>query len=135
MFNNRDLEKMQTTLIAMSNKAIEESESIILEVTKEAAEDMHNNVDRIDTERMKGSVSYITTKLRGKFGWYIGDTIDQDQAVRNRPDPAANHYFVFQEHGFRNAFTGANVPPMHALLNSFVKARERLKDALGELTK
>lgn len=135
MFNNRDLEKMKTTLTTMSLEAVTQSEEIISEVTKEAAEDMHNNVDRIDTERMKGSVSYITEKLRGKFGWYIGDTIDQDQAVRNRPDPAANHYFVYQEHGFQNAFTGANVPPMHALLNAFVKARERLKDALGGLAK
>ena len=134
MFNNRDIERMKTSLLALTNEAMEQSEEIIRDLTSDAAEDMYNNVDRIDTERMKGSVSYLVDKNRGKFGWYIDDTIDQDQAVRDRPDPAANHYFVYQEHGFKNAFTGANVPPMHALLNAFVKARERLKDELVRLS-
>ena len=129
MFNNSDLEKMRTSLKAMNGKAEKMAEEAILETTKQAADDMFLAVDRIDTERMKGSVSYITKGGRGKFGWYIGDAIDQDQAVRNRPDSAANHYFVFQEHGFQN------VAPMHALLNSFVKARSELLGKVRKMAK
>lgn len=135
MFRDRDLEKLKSELVLMKSHADEAAENLIKDVTKIAAEDMHSRVDRIDTERMKGSVSYITEGKRGKFGWYIGDSIDKDQRVIERPNRAYNGYFVFQEHGFRNAKTGQVVPPMHALMHSFIDARELLRDELVRLAK
>lgn len=134
MFNDRDLEKMKTVLQARTQAAVDSRAEIIREVTREAAEDMHNRVDRIDTERMKGSVSHVVSPTKGKFGWYIGDNISNDQRVITDGD-ARNDYFVYQEHGFKHAGSGRIVEPMHALLGSFLDARDKLQNEVQKLAR
>lgn len=135
MFSDRDLEHMKTTLIHYAVDAEKAAEDIVRDVVKEAAEEMYDKINRIDTERMKGSVSHISSKGRGKFGWFIGDTIDNDQHVRGAGDPAKNDYFVYQEHGFRHYKSGKIIAPMHALMSTFVRAREELAERLEKLAK
>lgn len=77
---------------------------------------------RVDTGRMLGDVSEKRTKRSGSWGWGLNG---------GKPDM----YYIYQEKGFRHYITGKNVKPMHALLGSFIKAREQLIHDLDKLVK
>lgn len=77
---------------------------------------------RVDTGRMLGDVSEVRTKRSGKWGWALnGGTADM--------------YYLYQENGFWHVGAKRDVPPMHALLGSFIKAREQLIRDLDKLVK
>lgn len=77
---------------------------------------------RIDYGDMIDGISAESMATIGKWGWAVQGNVPQ-------------MYYFYQENGFRNALTGRNVPPMHALLGSFIKAREEITRDLDRLVK
>lgn len=79
---------------------------------------------REETYNMRDKVSHtqateIDGKIVGTFGWSAQDAED---------------YFFYQENGFRHWISGENIPPMHALLDSFIRASEEWKENMDNLT-
>lgn len=77
---------------------------------------------RVETGRMLGDVSSERTKRSGRWGWGLNG---------GKPDM----YYWYQENGFWHVGAKRDVPPMHALLGSFIKAREQLIRDLDKLVK
>lgn len=122
---NGDLNKLVTHL----NNVPEELEQAVEMATQEAVKDgariMYDKIDRRDTGAMKesvgsGGVEKQGQTIRGWFGW---------------SDEKVQPYFVYQEQGFNNVWSGEDVPPMHALLESFIEEREKWFSRLKALMK
>jgi len=122
---NGDLDKLITHL----NNVPEELEQAVTEVTQESVDEgshiMYEKVGRIDTGVMResvgsGPVAKSDSTVSGWFGW---------------PDEKVEPYFVYQEQGFNNVWSGEDVPPMHALLESFIVERESWFSRLKALMK
>ena len=114
---NRDFDRLRTHVQGLPNEMREVAKTIVAETVKNGAETMYDLIDRVDTEHMKGSVSYEGPKsqrwrVSGKFGWGL-------HGAKVEP------YFIYQEQGFTNSRSGKDVPPMHALLRAFMVTREK----------
>lgn len=114
---NKDFYDLKTHTARLPENMRDEAKKIVSESAKEGASRMYELVDRIDTELMRGSVSYEDAKttpssVYAKFGWGLhGADVEP--------------YFVYQEQGFTHAGSGTDVPPMHALLRAFMEVREK----------
>lgn len=105
---------------------LEGAEEIVTDCAKEGADIMYQNIDRIDTEFMKGSVGNSDASRKGDtvsadFGWGIEGAEVED-------------YFIYQEKGFTHT-SGKKIPPMHALLGAFIETRERFYRRISELAR
>lgn len=126
VWRNGDLNDL-TTHAALYVKEIErQAEKVVDETAREGAEVMRGYIEsrgtgwrghrgRVDEGYMLGDVAHNVTKsadgVRGKWGW--GTT-----------GGPKHPYYRFQEQGFTIWNSGHTVPPMHALLDSFIKVRE-----------
>lgn len=130
VWRNRDLNDMQTNI----QKALEGQEraveQILEDIGEQAAEKMQNLIattpsgivpgkpDRILTGTMHDAVGSKPVTKKGNYrGVEFGWTEEQIK------------YFIWQEQG-----TGSplNIVPMHALLQTFLEAREELRDRLNQ---
>lgn len=79
---------------------------------------------RVDYGVMRSAVSYdyqvLGSRVVGQFGWGIGG---------HKAEP----YFLEQENGFVNPWTGKYVPPMHALLTARTIAFNRMERELRKV--
>jgi hypothetical protein len=126
VWRNGDLNDL-TTRAAFYIKEIErEAAQVVDETAKEGAEVMRGYIEvrgtgwrghqgRIEQGTMIDAVQSVTEKtnegVRGRFGWGVRGGLMEN-------------YFRYQEQGFTIASSGHVVPPMHALLDSFIKVRE-----------
>lgn len=137
MFRNGDLNKMRTRLRVMENIAQKEIPQIVSDVTENAATEMRRIIEtsgtgwvgkwfsatatgRVDTGMMLGNVSTTHTPRSGTWGWALNGG-------------KGEAYYLYQENGFRHYLSGKDVKPMHALLTSYIKAREELIRRLDKL--
>jgi hypothetical protein len=109
--SNRDIQNLQLAMKALPQNLRDEGKEIVYETIKEGAEIMYSDINRIDTERMKASVSYSNVEstskgVSGQWGWGLHGSEVKD-------------YFKYQEYGTRS------ITPMHALLGSYIKMREK----------
>lgn len=117
---NEDLNNMTTHLRAMQSNMRQEAAQIVKETIEDGANLMRQNIetkDRIDQGYMLGDVAASEVQsdaqgVRGQFGW----------GVTGGP---VQPYYLYQENGFRHWRSGKDVPPMHALLESFITVREQ----------
>lgn len=110
-YSNRDIQDFRLAVKAMPQTMRAEGKIIVAETIKEGADVMYQLTNRIDTETMKATISYSSVEsnqkaVSGSWGWGI--------------DGAELHdYYHYQEDGTRY------ITPMHALLGSYVKMREK----------
>lgn len=144
-FNTRDLDKMVTRLKHSAEVLQSEAERIVREVAEEGADEMRKIIStdttpgkaagtwssnwfsatakgRIETGMMLGDVSTAPSKKTARWGWALNGGREVD-------------YYMYQENGFTHWRTGKDIPPMHALLGSFLKARESAIRKLDKLVK
>jgi hypothetical protein len=118
VWRNADLNDLASHIRAVPKEMSDVCGDIAVQCAQEGANEMYRNIDRIDTEHMKGSVGNSDLIQRdantfgADFGWGVKGSDVED-------------YFLYQEQGFRHVGTGSNVPPMHALLGAFISAREK----------
>lgn len=120
-YSNRDIKNLQLNVKALPQKLRAEGKVIVYETIKEGAEIMYDAIDRIDTETMKASVSYSdvasTSKgVSGSWGWGLHGS-------------EVKKYFEYQEYGTRT------VTPMHALLGSYIRVRERFLKRVEQMVR
>lgn len=131
VWQNNDLDKLTTELKSMNHLAQKVAVQIVDETVREASWDMINMIEtrgtgykghtgRVETGYMAGDVSDTQgeavisgSRVTGRYGWGLHGVPARD-------------YYIYQEQGFTNSRTGKMVPPMHALLDSFIKARVNL---------
>lgn len=144
-FDTRDLNKMISRLKHSADVLEKEAARIVREVAEEGAEEMRKIIStsatpaksagewssrwfsattkgRIETGQMLGDVSTAPSKKTARWGWALNGGREVD-------------YYMYQENGFTHWITGKDVPPMHALLGSFLKARESAIRKLDDLVK
>lgn len=114
---DREFDKMKTNLAKMPESMRDTAKTLVTETVREGASIMQDNISRVETELMRGSVSYEPAQgkrhsVSGKFGWGLHNS---------KVEP----YFIYQEQGFRHYMSGKDIPPMHALLRAFMVVRER----------
>ena len=122
---NHDLDRLVTHLQNIPEELEQAASDITQESVDEGAHIMYEKVSRIDTGAMKesvgsGPVEKSGSTISGWFGW---------------SDEKVQPYFVYQEQGFKNVWSGEDVPPMHALLESFIEERESWFARLKALVK
>jgi len=122
---NSDLNKLITHLHSVPEELEQAVEAITQEAVEEGATIMYDKIDRRDTGAMKEGVGSGPVEKHGKtmsgwFGW---------------GDEKVQPYFIYQEQGFNNVWSGEDVPPMHALLESFIEERESWFSRLKALMK
>lgn len=138
IWRGRDLDDMSTSLRAIPEQFLDAASEVISDVTDEGAVQMRSYIEsrgtgydghtgRVDEGYMLGDVaaSEVANTGRsasGEYGW--GVTAGPVQP-----------YYRYQEDGFRHARSGKNVPPMHALLDSFVEMREKFISRIARLVK
>lgn len=130
IWKSRDLEDLRTELRARGAGGARVLTEVITDITEEAVDRMKDTIDttpsglvegkpnRNDTFNMRDSMNSAPVvasggKVTGRWGW-----------TKNKED-----YFLLQDYGY------SRVPPMHALLNSFVWAREELRQQIDQLVK
>lgn len=130
IWKNRDLEDLSTTLRARGAGGARILSEVITDVMDEAVDMMKETIDTTPSGLVPGKpdrnysgdmreamnaapVVRSATKVSGKWGW-----------TKRKED-----YFLLQDYGY------SRVPPMHALLNSFVWAREELKQQIDQLVR
>lgn len=122
-------EQSLNTMIArvknIPNELVEESIQLVEEAAQEGAEIMESKIDRIDTSLMKGSVASSSPEVDGttvsaEFGWGVDGSEVKD-------------YFKYQEYGFTHAWSGKDIPPMHALTDTFLQVWEKMKGRLSRM--
>lgn len=120
---------LRSMIVAIENlpKQLEDAvEPLVAEAAREGADIMYQNIDRIDTEFMKGSVGNSDAKQEGntiyaEWGWGIDGA---------QVEP----YFLYQEYGFTHAVSNKDIPPMHALTESFIRVWEKFKGKIARMT-
>lgn len=138
IWRNNDLNDMSTKLRAIPAEFLDAASDVISDVTDEGAVQMRSYIEsrgtgydghtgRVDEGYMLGDVaaSEVANTGRsasGEYGW----------GVTGGP---VQPYYRYQEDGFRHARSGKNVPPMHALLDSFVEMREKFISRIARLVK
>lgn len=122
-----DLQRLETRLRAMEkgleadsvrivDKAINRGADLMRQYIQTRGTGFEDRPGRVDEGYMLGDVAASEVikdrkGVRGKFGWGVTGSPAQD-------------YYVYQENGFRHWRSGKDVPPMHALLDAFIKTRE-----------
>lgn len=124
---NREFYDYRTRLGQLPNTMRDVAVRIVNESVKEGAEIMYDKVNRVDTEHMKGSVSYEDARsagktVKGKFGWGLHGS---------KVEP----YFIYQEQGFTHAYSGKDIAPMHALFDAFRIEKEKFYERILEALK
>lgn len=124
---NTEFEHLTHRLRNLPEEVAEAATEIVTDTAKYGGDLMYRLVNRVDTEFMKGSVGNSEARRDGdtvsaEFGWGI-------DGAETAP------YFIYQERGFTHYRSGKKIPPMHALLGSFMSAREyfkmRIKNMFG----
>lgn len=126
--------KMAASVTNVPNDFLRVAADIINDITASGASDMREFIStrgtgwnghqgRIDTGHMLESVNSDSAQtegrsVKGSYGW----------------TQAAEDYFYYQEAGF-NHVNGKKVPAMHALLDSFNKAREEFVSRIDQAVK
>lgn len=141
VWRNGDLKRMSTEIRAKGAGGREAVTEILARTAAEAGDDMRRYIEtrgtgymdrpgRVETGQMLGDVAatdrtndVVVTgkKVTGKVGWGING---------GKVEP----YYLYQENGFQQK-SGHNVPPMHALLDSFIRWRERVAAEIKEITR
>lgn len=128
IWKNRDLEDLKTELNGRGAGGAKVLTEVLTDVLEEAVDRMKETIDttpsglvpgksnRNDTFTMRENMNYkpVTAsggRIKGVWGW----TGKQED------------YFLLQDFGY------SRVPPMHALLNSFVWAREEVRRQISDL--
>ena len=140
VWRNGDLNQLATKLSARGKDAERIAEEILDTVVEQAAWDMRNLIETrgtgynghtgrveqgymlADVGENQGEIEKSGHTLTGRFGW----------GVNGGP---VEPYYLYQEQGFKNSWTGRDVPPMHALLDAFVKARNNMIRLLAKATR
>lgn len=136
-----NLQRLNWRLGLIEETMMRRIEKVVNETLKEGAFDMINVINtsgtgwvgkgpqafaegRVDYGNMRSAVSYDYTaqkgQVKGAFGWGI-----------NGHD--AKPYFLEQENGFVNPWTGRFVQPMHALLTARTIAFNRMERELRKI--
>lgn len=134
---NSGAEQMTAFVRDLPENALQEGQDILLDVAIEGQKQMetfistrgtgwNGHTGRIETGQMLDAVdsqaSIDGTKAQSSFGWGINGSKVED-------------YYRYQEEGFVNTWSGKQVPPMHALLDSFVKMREKFYQRVRNMVK
>lgn len=127
IWRNSDLDRLKTRVRGIPKEFLDAVEPIVNRFAQEGADMMYDNIDRIDTEYMRGSVGHsdpvrTDTSVAAEFGWGVEGAAVED-------------YFSYQEGGFQHYISGENIPPMHALLGAFIKARENALHKIARLVR
>lgn len=128
---NRDLYDFELRIAFMRKSMRADVEEIVDDFIQTGAKRMDEFIStrgikkpgRIDTDNMRGSVTATESEwtgdsVKGKFGW---------------PKAYAEDYFFYQENGFYNSRAQRDIPPMHALLDAYIEAREKFLDDLATM--
>jgi len=136
-----DLRKLRMRIENLPQEKLDQAARIMEEVTDEGADLMRQYIatrgiasdgnggikeGRIESGKMLKNVESAVHRnpksVRGEFGW----------GVAGGPH---EKYFDYQENGFRHWLSGKNVPPMHAMLDAFIKMRvkffARMRSEMG----
>lgn len=134
VFRNGDFKTLATKVRGIPDDMLEDFQPLMERTVKTGAELMEAYIKtrgtvrsgkrgRVDTGHMLDTVDYETfkqgTTLVGRWGWL--DSWDK--------------YFLYQENGFKNAWTREDVAPMHALFDSFFRQRDEFLSELGKRLK
>lgn len=121
-----ELRQLRFRIENLEDETLDRAEQIMEAVTRDGAELMQEYIatrgtpesgrpGRIETGTMYREVGHEVHRnpksVRGEFGWGVGGKNEE-------------HYFTYQENGFRHWLTGKDVPPMHAFLDAFIRMRE-----------
>lgn len=121
----------------LPQEKLDQAAQIMEEVTDEGADLMRQYIrtrgteksgkeGRIETgtmlDEVESAVHRNPKSVRGEFGWGVAGGLHEK-------------YFDYQENGFRHWRSGENVPPMHAMLDAFIKMRikffARMRSEMG----
>lgn len=131
VFRNGDFKTLSTKIRGIPGDMLEDLEPLLQRTVETGADLMEAYIatrgtvksgkrGRIETGKMYGSVDSEVfkrgTTLVGRWGWL---TEWED-------------YFLYQENGFKNAWSREDVAPMHALYDSFFRQREELFAGLAK---
>lgn len=131
VFRNGDFKTLSTKIRAIPDEMLNDLEPLVERTVKTGADLMEAHIKtrgtvksgkrgRVETGKMLSNVDYEMFRkgdtLIGRWGW-----LDNWEK-----------YFLYQENGFKNAWSREDVAPMHALFDSFLRQREEF---LGELGK
>lgn len=120
-----DLRMLRMRIENLPEAALDQAAQIMEEVTDEGADLMRQYIrtrgteksdkeGRIETgtmlDEVESTVHRNPKSVRGEFGWGVAGGRHEKR-------------FDYQENGFRHWRSGENVPPMHAMLDAFVKMR------------
>lgn len=123
VFRNGDLNRLRTRVLKIPDTILDSAEDLVRETSREGARKMRDYIatrgtgyrghsGRVETGEMLQNVRNTAeregTHVRARWGW-----LDKQE-----------NYFRFQEQGFFNWRSQADVEPMHALLDSFIQERE-----------
>lgn len=138
VWRNGDLNDMMSRVSIIPERMLDAAADVIGEAINMGADDMRVYIEsrgtgydghtgRVDEGYMLGDVAASEVektpqKASGAYGW----------GVTGGP---VHPYYVYQENGFRHWRSGADVPPMHALLDSFISAREKFYSRILGLVK
>lgn len=123
---NRDMDRLENFVVGTPRRLADEAEEIVQETITEGADAMRTYIEtsglgdktgRIETGYMLGDVtqSEVTnngTRIEGSWGWGVTHADVKD-------------YYLYQEQGFTHARSGKDIPPMHALLRSYIDQRDK----------
>lgn len=132
-----DLRMLRMRIENLPQEQLDQAAQIMEDVTEEGADmmreyirtrgtDKSGKAGRIETGKMLDSVESAVHRnpksVRGEFGW----------GVSGGPH---EKYFDYQENGFKHWISGENVPPMHAMLDAFMRMRikffARMRSEMG----
>lgn len=132
-----DLRQLRMRIENLPQEKLDQAAQIMEEVTDEGADLMRQYIrtrgteksgkeGRIETGTMLDEVESAVRRnpksVRGEFGWGVAGGRHEK-------------YFDYQENGFRHWRSGENVPPMHAMLDAFIKMRikffARMRSEMG----
>lgn len=134
VFRNGDFKTLSTKVRAIPEDMLDDLEPLMDRTVKTGADLMEAYINtrgtvksgkrgRVETGNMVSKVDYEVfkqgTTLIGRWGWL----------------EHWEKYFLYQENGFRNAWTREDVAPMHALFDSFLRQREEFLSELGKRLK
>lgn len=135
---NSNLSGLRTHIASYENHVRDRVETIVTSVVEEAEQEMIRVINtsgtgwvgkgaqaipqgRVDTGHMRESVGHQTTVLPKRVIGYVG------WDLAGKP---ADEYFLEQEYGFVNPWTGNNVPPMMALWQASKLAQDLIEKEL-----
>lgn len=138
VWRNNDLDRMASQVRAIPEQFLNAAAEIIEDSAQDGAAQMRNYIEtrgtgydghagRVDEGYMLGDVAASEVENTGRsasaqYGWGVTGGPVQD-------------YYRYQENGFKHWRSGKSIPPMHALLDSFVETREKFFSRIARLVK